>query len=413
MMMRLSHVKNSGFSAGWMWRVILGSVFFRVLGLLSLLLILVACSPNGQATQGVRDIASSPTTTSRPAAPTRTTPATALPQPAVQVTRSPVGVLPQPRVADTQPALLTPTPAVTFTPTPDVYAGLGIEALASRAYGDGSVEIEGLMTENSYFTRNLFRYPSDGLTIYGFANVPKKAPQGESGKYPVVIALHGYIDPAIYQTLDYTTGYADALARAGYIVLHPNLRGYRPSDEGDNRFRVGMAIDVLNLIALVKQHAGLPGLLENADPQAIGLWGHSMGGGITTRVITVSPDVKAAVLYGAMSADDQKNYERIYSYFSNGTRGLEELQAPPEAFQRISAINFLERIQAAVSIHHGKNDADVPLAWSLDLCTQLGKLEKIVECFTYEDQAHTFHDEGNDLFIQRMIDFFDRTLKVK
>jgi dienelactone hydrolase len=31
------------------------------------------------------------------------------------------------------------------------------------------------------------------------------------------------IDPAIYNTLDYTTLYADALASAGYIVLHPNL----------------------------------------------------------------------------------------------------------------------------------------------------------------------------------------------
>lgn len=411
--MCILHVKNSGFRTDRKRLLIHGPSLVRVWGLLFTLLILAACSPKGLATQGARDFASSPTATSGPAAPTRTAPATVLPLPAVQVTRSPIGVLPRPGVTDTRPAQITPTPTVIITPTHDAYAGLGIAALASRAYGGGSVEIEGLTSENSYFTRSLFRYPSDGLTIYGFANVPNKPPQAESGKYPVVIALHGYIDPAIYQTLDYTTGYADALARAGYIVLHPNLRGYRPSDEGDNRFRVGMAIDVLNLIALVKQQAGLPGLLENADPQAIGLWGHSMGGGITMRVITVSPDVKAAVLYGAMSADDQKNYERIYSYFSNGTRGLEELQAPPEAFQRISAINFLERIQAAVSIHHGKNDADVPLVWSLDLCTQLGNLEKNVECFTYEDQAHTFHDEGNDLFIQRMIDFFDRTLKVR
>jgi dipeptidyl aminopeptidase/acylaminoacyl peptidase len=204
----------------------------------------------------------------------------------------------------------------------------------------------------------------------------------------VVIALHGYIEPAIYDTIDYTTRYADALARAGFLVLHPNLRGYPPSDDGENLFRVGMAIDVLNLIALVKEQGGRPGPLEGADPNAIGLWGHSMGGGISTRVITISPDVRAAVLYGAMSGDEQKNYERIFHYFSNGTRGQEELNTPAEAFQRISPINFLDRIQAAVSIHHGKEDPDVPLA-SPWICASGWELGKSVECFTYPDQPHT------------------------
>jgi len=59
------------------------------------------------------------------------------------------------------------------------------------------------LDQNLYFTRYLIRYPSDGLNIYGFANIPN-----EAGAYPVVIALHGYIDPALYNTLDYTTHYA-------------------------------------------------------------------------------------------------------------------------------------------------------------------------------------------------------------
>src|SRR4029453_5012673 len=103
---------------------------------------------------------------------------------------------------------------------------------------------------------------------------------------------------------------------------------------------------VLNLIALVKEQSGRAGPLEDADPNAIGLWGHSMGGGISTRVLTISPDVRAAVLYGAMSGDEQKNYRRIFHYFSNGTRGQEELNTPAEAFQRISPINYLDRVQA-------------------------------------------------------------------
>ena len=236
----------------------------------------------------------------------------------------------------------------------------------------------------------------------------------ESGeKIPVVIALHGYIDPQIYDTIDYTTRYADSLARNGYIVLHPNLRNYPPSDNGENLFRVGMAIDVLNLIALVRQQAGQPGVLEFADPDLIGLWGHSMGGGIATRVMTINPHVDAVVLYGAMSGDDQKNFERIFSYFSYGERGLEELEAPQEAFDLISPINYLDRVTAAVSIHHGKQDVDVPLAWSLDLCYRLRNLELDVSCFVYDDMPHTFHGSGDVSFIQRMIFFYDRIFNDK
>jgi len=304
--------------------------------------------------------------------------------------------------------LPTSIPSQTPTPlqTPDPYANYTIDYLTSREYGSGALQIEGVMADNSYFTRYLVSYPSDGLTIYGFMNVPKRG----TPPYPVVIALHGYIDPEIYSTLDYTTGYADALAASGFVVLHPNLRGYAPSDSGDNLFRVGMAIDVLNLIALVKEQAGKPGPLEMADGDAIGLWGHSMGGGIATKVITVNPEVQAAVLYGAMSGDEKQNYERIFNYFSNRSRGLEELAASDEVFQQISPVNYLDRIQAAVSIHHGEDDKEVPLSWSQDTCRRLQELQKKVECFTYPDQGHTFHGEEDNLFIQRMIEFLRRNI---
>ena len=329
------------------------------------------------------------------AAPTHSAPVSTLPRPTATQTRTPT--------ASPTPTL---TPTATLSPTPDPYSGLTIEDLIARDYGGGALQIKEALDENSYFARYLVAYPSDGLQIYGFMDIPKGG-----GPFPVVIASHGYIDPGVYQTLDYTTGYADALARAGYLVIHPNLRGYPPSDDGPNLFRVGMAVDVLNLIALVKEQGGTAGALAEADPNRIGLWGHSMGGGITTRVMVVSSDVQAVVLYGPMSGDERKNYERILNYFSDGTRGLEELNAPPEAFQRISPIYYLDKIQAAVSIHHGENDSEVPIAWSLDLCDRLKSLGKSVECYTYPGQGHTFTGDGELQFIQRMIDFFDRELK--
>src|SRR5215207_5698587 len=302
-----------------------------------------------------------------------------------------------------QTATFTPLPTV--SPTADPYYPWSIDQLRLRTYGGGQIELLEVLMQNLYFTRYLMRYPSDGLNIYGFADIPN-----DEEPHPVIIALHGYIDPSIYSTLDYTTHYADAIASAGYIVLHPNLRGYTPSDDGENLFRVGMAIDVLNLIALVQSQSGGADSLRTALPDQIGLWGHSMGGGITTRVLTVTDDVRAAVLYGAMSGDEQKNYEAIRQW-SGQTRGLEELNVPVEALNRISPMYFFQNITAAVSMHHGTADGTVPLDWSITTCDQLTSLGKNVQCHYYENMPHTFYGTGDEEFIQNTVQFFSQTLK--
>lgn len=310
-----------------------------------------------------------------------------------------------PPATATQLPPLTPTFLPTISATPDPYYPWSNEYLRSRTYGGGQIEFIEVMDQNLYFTRYLIRYPSDGLNIYGFANIPN-----DEEVHPVIVALHGYIDPAVYHTLDYTTRYADALATAGYIVLHPNLRGYQPSDNGENLFRVGMAIDVLNLIALVQSQSGGTDPLKNADPNAIGLWGHSMGGGITTRVITVSDDVRAAVLYAAMSGDEEKNYLAIREW-SGQTRGIEELNVPLDALSRISSMYFFEYISAAVSIHHGTADALVPVSWSVTTCERLNLLGRNVECLYYDNMPHTFFGQGEEQFIQNTVQFFNQNLK--
>ena len=324
--------------------------------------------------------------------------------PSVQLPTITPTFTPSPTLVPTASPTATAIP--TLSPTPDPYFAYTNDYLRSRTYGGGQIEFLEVMGQNLYFTRYLIRYPSDGLNIYGFANIPN-----DTNQHAVIIALHGYIDPAIYNTLDYTTLYADALASAGYIVLHPNLRGYQPSDNGDNLFRVGMATDVLNLIALVQSQSGAAGLLQNANPNSIGLWGHSMGGGISTRVLTVTDDVKAAVLYGSMSGDEQKNYEAIRQW-SGDTRGLDELNIPVEALSRISSMYYFQNITAAISIHHGMADELVPLDWSVSTCDQFKALGKNVECHYYEGMPHTFYGQGNEQFIQNTVQFFNQYLTI-
>lgn len=111
-----------------------------------------------------------------------------------------------------------------------------------------------------------------------------------------------------------------------------------------------------------------------------------------------------------MSGDERQNYEAINSW-SYGLRGLEELAVPVEELETISPIYYLDRITAAVSIHHGRADELVPLRWSIDLCERLTTLEKEVECFWYENAPHTFYGEGEALFEQRVVEFFNRMLR--
>jgi dipeptidyl aminopeptidase/acylaminoacyl peptidase len=291
------------------------------------------------------------------------------------------------------------------TPTADPYAPLTIAALAARGYGGGLVEIVDTLEQTDRFTRYLITYPSDGLTIYGFMNVPN-----EGWNLPVAVVLHGYVSPAQYQTLAYTTRYADSLADAGYFVFHPNLRGYPPSDPGPDPFRTGFAVDVLNLIAIIRQHSLDPlGTLRRADADQIHLWGHSMGGGVALRVVTVNnePYLRAAVLYASMSGDERLNYERIEAW-SDGAIGRFELDTPPDQLDAIAPVFHLERIQAALSIHHSEDDDVVPVEWSADLCERLETLGRPAECHFYQGLPHTFYGAGETAFMTGVIDFFNR-----
>jgi dipeptidyl aminopeptidase/acylaminoacyl peptidase len=132
-----------------------------------------------------------------------------------------------------------------------------------------------------------------------------------------------------------------------------------------------------------------------------------MGGGIALRVLVAAQGVETAVLYGAMSGDEVRNYERIRAW-SDEEDGLFELTVPAETLAHISPIYHLDNVTAQISIHHGEQDTVVPPAWSAELCEQLRRAVKLVECFTYPGQPHNFTGAGNQLLIERAIALFSR-----
>ena len=256
-----------------------------------------------------------------------------------------------------------------------------LEALAEKQYGLGELRVEYTWENKAEFTRYYITYDSDDLNIHGFVNIPV----GE-GPFPVVIALHGYIPADEYETMDYSTRYADSIARKGYIVLHPNMRNFPPSDSAPRRgdYHSGFTTDVMNLLEYVRQEAGQEGsIFENADLSSMGIWGHSLGGSVALRVAALVPEIDAVVLYAAVT-----------QRYSNGSAGF--------------TVYDLENTDAAFQVHHGTADPTVRVSSSTRFCAQLEAAEKEHACFFYEDAPHTFLRLGQDdpLFIQRVVDFY-------
>jgi dienelactone hydrolase len=285
----------------------------------------------------------------------------------------------------------------------DPFTHMFIDSLADRATSNGILEDMGAMNcESESFSRRQFRYPSEGMGMYGFINIP----EGE-GPFPVIILLHGHVKREGYNTLAYTSRYADALTEKGYIVIHPNLRGYLPTPDAENQLGVGDTVDILNLISIIRQQAGSEGLLKYADAENIGLWGHSMGGGIVMRVMVIDPAIKAGLLYASVHADERVNL----AHFREDGRGYEKCQAPVDSIRQISPLDYLEQVNAPISIHHGDQDERVPYEWSNFLYERLNQLGENVTYEIYPDQLHTFRGSGDTQFIKNSIEFFDKYLK--
>ena len=161
--------------------------------------------------------------------------------------------------------------------------------MRQREYPGSEIVIEATLERGSNYNRYIASYQSEGLNIYALLTVP----MGErpASGWPVVVFNHGYIPPEQYRTTERYVAYVDGFARNGYIVFRSDYRG-RGSSEGEARGGYGTpdyTVDVLNAVAAVRNH-------PDADPDRIGMWGHSMGGHITLRSMVASKGIKAGVI---------------------------------------------------------------------------------------------------------------------
>jgi len=307
-------------------------------------------------------------------------------------------VLPTATVVIPTATLITPTALPTQTLAP--YEQYTIDYLRKRTYGGSKIEVLDKLSETDLFTSYSIRYLSDGLTIYGFMNIPKG-----SGPFPVIVSVHGYSPKGAYDPYNINADFADVFAENEFIVIHPGLRNQPPSDNGDNLLRVGMTVDVLNLIALVKARNDLPVELASANTDLLGLWGASLGGEIALRVLTISPAIKATVLYSPLSGNGERNSRQLYEVIHDDQFQL-DAQIPLEMFDRISPMNYYYKITSAVQLNHGTADTTAPISWAVETCNFLQSASVSVQCIYYQGAGHVFQHEDIEKLTQNALAFY-------
>ena len=239
-----------------------------------------------------------------------------------------------------------------------------IPYLRTKSY-DGRLGERTLYAENESYTAYLTHYTSDGLKVNALLTVPT-APKPQNG-YPAIVFIHGYIPPTLYVTTEKYVDYVDYLARNGFVVLKIDLRGHGESEgqPGGGYYGSDYVVDALNA-----RHS-----LMKADfinPDAVGMWGHSMAGNIILRSMAADPKIPASVIWaGAVySYFDQRKYginDQSYrppesqSQQQSRRRELFEKVGSPSAtsifWKQVAPTNYLGDLKGAIEIHHAIDDA--------------------------------------------------------
>ena len=296
---------------------------------------------------------------------------------------------------------------------------LSIQRLRGQAYPGSDLVVVRELPAGSNYSRQVVSYESEGLTIYGLLTVPNG--ERPATGFPVVVFNHGYIPPAQYRTTERYVAYQDAFARAGYITLKSDYRGHG-SSEGEatsGRSSPAYTIDVLNAMSSVLRH-------PDADPNRVGMWGHSMGGSITLRAMVLSNQIKAGVVWAGVVASYTDMFNRLGSSTTanpnpnttSNRRGwrsdlLERFGTPdenPAAWDAVSPNAHLAEISGPLQLHHGTNDHSVPLAYSERLDEQMQAAGRTTELFIYQGDDHNL--AGNlTTALRRSVEFFDQHVK--
>jgi dienelactone hydrolase len=299
----------------------------------------------------------------------------------------------------------SPTPTLVPTEIPIDYSKYSFENLSKKVFKQREIIIGRLLKKGNNFNSYVFTYKSEEKTISGMINLPMGP-----GKFPVIVLIHGWADKEAYYPGYGTEKSANFLAENGFLTLSPDFSGYGTSDWEDEDIleaRFSRPVEVLNLLSSIPS-------LDKADPEKIGIWGHSNGGQIALSVLEITGQNYPTSLWAPVSLDFP---ECVLTYL-----GTEEVgNIVKESIDKFLIINdpkkfsvgpYLEKITSLFIVHQADQDEYIEPLWTKNLVTKLKNNGLNVEYFTYKKENHNFnrYKTTGEVLRQRDLEFFKKQL---
>ncbi len=322
---------------------------------------------------------------------------------------TPIAIVPTatPIPPSATPTATVPTPTPTATLWPTGPHPLQIEVMRQQSYPGSPITFEQTLDPGTNYSQYIVSYLSDGYRIYALMTIPNETKPATG--WPVIVFNHGYIPPSQYRTTGSYGAYVDAIARSGYIVFKPDLRGHGNSEGGDSVGDIvysspAYTVDVLNAVASLQDY-------EDADPNRIGMWGHSMGGQLTLRAMVVSQDIKAGVIWAGDIAPYPDVVAAYWGWDNEFITKYGIADQNPDFWASVSPNTYLADLSGPIELHHSTTDADVPVAWSEALVEECQTVdERSCELYTYPGDNHNI-SANFGVAMQRTVALFDRYVK--
>ncbi|RUO34612.1 prolyl oligopeptidase family serine peptidase [Aliidiomarina soli] len=248
----------------------------------------------------------------------------------------------------------------------------------------------------------------DGETLQGI--VIKPDDYDSSRTYPVMVYYYEQYSQRLYHFNQMKVNHRPNFpfyVGQDYVVFLPDIR-----------FRMGAP----GPSATESLVPGVEKLIDMgiADPEAIGLHGHSWSGYQSAFVVTET-DMFAAAVSGAPVSNMTSAYTGIrwqsglarqFQYETGQSRIGPSMYEDLDPYIENSPVFFADQINTPMLIQFGDADGAVPWEQGIEYYLALRRLDKEVVMLHYEDEPHHLQRYANKIdYTIKMLEFFDHYLK--
>ncbi|MBD3413482.1 MAG: prolyl oligopeptidase family serine peptidase [Candidatus Aminicenantes bacterium] len=265
------------------------------------------------------------------------------------------------------------------------------------------------ITEFAWGEAELVEWESDdGIPLQGVLIKPGNYEPGK--RYPVVVYFYRFFSQRLHEFNQVVINHRPCFpfyASNGYAVFLPDIR----FDIGTPGYSATKCL--------------VPGIhkiidMGVADPDAVGLHGHSWSGYQTAHVVTQTDIFKCAVA-GAPVSNMTSSYggirwgsgmARLFQYEKTQSRIGASLWERRDLYIENSPLFFADRISTPLLIIFGDEDGAVPWYQGIELYLAMRRLQKDCVFLTYRGEPHHPQTYPNKLdWFKKMKEYFDHYLK--